>query len=106
MYIDLVLLVILILVIIMFFKRFSSFVFLLVIIEIFLKILAFIKNNIGLKDVAAVIDKYLPESILDIIDKYTGNWQIVNIILRWCFAILMMIFLSYIFKIFLNKKKI
>ena len=106
MYIDLILLVVLILVIIMFFKRFSSFVFLMAIIEIFLKILAFIKNNIGLKDVAAVIDKYLPESILEIIDKYTGNWDIINAILRWSFAILMMIFLSYIFKIFLNKKKI
>ena len=106
MYIDLILLVVLILVIIMFFKRFSSFVFLMAIIEIFLKILAFIKNNIGLKDVAAVIDKYLPESILEIIDKYTGNWDIINAILRWSFIILMMIFLSYVFKIFLNKKKI
>ena len=106
MYIDLILLVILILIIVMFFKRFSSFVFLMAIIEIFLKILAFIKNNIGLKDVAAVINKYLPESILDIIDKYTGNWGIVNAILRWSFIIIMMIFLSYIVKIFLNKKKI
>lgn len=106
MYIDLILLVILILIIIMFFKRFSSFVFLMAIIEIFLKILAFIKNNIGLKDVAAVINKYLPESILDIIDKYTGNWGIINAILRWSFIIIMMIFLSYIIKIFLNKKKI
>ena len=106
MYIDLILLVILILIIVMFFKRFSSFVFLMAIIEIFLKILAFIKNNIGLKDVAAVINKYLPESILDIIDKYTGNWGIVNAILRWSFIIIMMIFLSYIIKIFLNKKKI
>ena len=45
----------------MFFKRFSSFVFLIAIIDIFLRILTFIKNNIGLKDVAYLIGKYFPE---------------------------------------------
>lgn len=106
MYIDLIILALVILVVVMFFKRFSSFVFLMAIIEIFLRILAFIKYNIGLKDVSALIGKYFPESILNIIDKYTGNWGIFNDIFRWCFVIIMMIFLSYIVKIFLNKKKI
>ena len=106
MYIDLIILALVILVVVMFFKRFSSFVFLMEIIEIFLRILAFIKYNIGLKDVSALIGKYFPESILNIIDKYTGNWGIFNDIFRWCFVIIMMIFLSYIIKIFLNKKKI
>lgn len=106
MYIDLIILALVILVVVMFFKRFSSFVFLMAIIEIFLRILAFIKYNIGLKDVSALIGKYFPESILNIIDKYTGNWGIFNDIFRWCFVIIMMIFLSYIIKIFLNKKKI
>lgn len=106
MYIDLIILALVIFVVVMFFKRFSSFVFLIAIIEIFLRILAFIKYNIGLKDVSALIGKYFPESILNIIDKYTGNWGIFNDIFRWCFIIIMMIFLSYIIKIFLNKKKI
>ena len=106
MYIDLIILALVILVVVMFLKRFSSFVFLMAIIEIFLRILAFIKYNIGLKDVSALIGKYFPESILNIIDKYTGNWGIFNDIFRWCFVIIMMIFLSYIVKIFLNKKKI
>lgn len=106
MYIDLIVLAIVILIVVMFFKRFSSFVFLMAIIEIFLRIMAFIKYNCGLKDVASLIGKYLPESILNIIDKYTGNWGIFNDIFRWCFVIIMMIFLSYIIKIFINKKKI
>lgn len=106
MYIDLIILALVILIVVMFFKRFSSFVFLMAIIEIFLRILAFIKYNIGLKDVAALINKYFSESMLDIIDKYTGNWGIFNDIFRWCFVIIMMIFLSYIIKIFINKKKI
>ena len=104
MYIDVIVLVILILVVIMFFKRFSSFVFLMAIIDIFLRILSFIKNNIGLPDVAHLIDKYLPDSIFDIINNYTSGT--FNIILKWCFVLIMMIFLSYIIKIFLKKKKI
>ena len=106
MYIDLIVLIILIILVVMFFKRFSSFVFFIAIVDIFLRILTFIKNNIGLKDVSHLISKYLPESVFDIINKYTGNIPLLNIILKWCFVILMIIFLSYIFKILLKKKKI
>lgn len=106
MYIDLIVLIILIVIVIMFFKRFSSFVFFMAIIEIFLRILSFIKNNIGLPDVSAIIGKYLPENIFAIINKYTGTIPLLNTILKWAFVIIMAIFLSYITKIFINKKKI
>lgn len=103
MYIDLIVLIVLMLVVIMFFKRFSSFVFFMAIVDIFLRILTFIKYNIGLPDVAALIGKYLPESIIAIIERYTGG--IFEIILKWCFIIIMCIFLGYITKIFIHKKK-
>ena len=106
MYIDLIILLILVILVIMFFKRFSSFVFLMAIVDLFLRILAFIKNNIGLDDVAAVIGKYLPESVFDIIDKYTASTPVLCIILKWCHVFLMIAFLGYITKIFINKKKI
>lgn len=106
MYIDLIVLIVLMIVVIMFFKRFSSFVFFIAIVDIFLRILTFIKNNIGLPDVAALIGKYLPENIIDIIDKYTNSIPLLNTILRWAFIIIMIIFLSYIIKIFIHKKKI
>ncbi len=106
MYIDLIVFIILLILVLMFFKRFSSFVFFMAIVEITLRILAFIKNNIGLKDVAHLIGKYLPENVFEIINKYTGNWSLLNIILKWCFVGIMTIFLSYIIKIFLKKKKI
>ena len=106
MYIDLIVLIILIVVVIMFFKRFSSFVFFMAIVEIFLRILTFIKNNIGLPDVAALIGKYLPENIFDIINKYTGTIPILNSILKWAFLVIKIVFLTYITKIFINKKKI
>ncbi len=106
MYIDIIVLIVALIVVIMFFKRFSSFVFFVAIVDIFLRILAFIKNNIGLRDVAAVIGKYLPESMIAIIEKYTYSIPILCIILKWCFVLIMAIFLGYIIKIFIHKKKI
>ena len=106
MYIDLIILILLLIVVIMFFKRFSSFVFFMAIVEIFLRILAIIKNNIGLDDIAHVIGKYLPENMFEIINKYTGSMPLLCIILKWCFVFIMAIFLGYIVKIFLKKKKI
>lgn len=104
MYIDVIVLVILILVVVMFFKRFSSFVFFMAIIDMFLRILDFIKDNIGLRDVSALISKYFPSSVMAIIHKYTSG--IVATVLDWAFVIIMIIFLSYIVKIFIHKKKI
>lgn len=103
MYIDLIILILLILLVVMFFKRFSSFVFAMAIIDIFLRILTFIKYNIGLPDVAALIGKYIPESIIAIIHKYSSG--IVSTILAWAFVVIMCIFLGYIIKIFASKKK-
>lgn len=104
MYIDLIVLIVLLLVVVMFFRRFSSFVYFVAIIDIFLRILTFIKNNIGLRDVAAIIDKYIPESILAIIGNYTDG--LVYTIIAWAFIIIMMIFEGYIIKFFIKKKKI
>lgn len=104
MYIDLVVLVVLILIVVMYFRRFSSFVYLIAIIDIFLRILTFIKNNIPLPDVAAVIDKYIPESILNIAANYTSG--ILYDIISWAFVIIIIIFEGYIIKFFIKKKKI
>lgn len=103
MYIDLIIFSILLLLVIMFFRRFSSFVFFIAIFDMTLRILTFIKNNLGLPDVASLIDKYIPESTIAIIHKYTNG--VVSTILDWIFVILMIIFLSYTIKIFINKKK-
>ena len=104
MYIDLIILILLGFVVIMFFKRFSSFVFFVAIVDIFLRILTFIKNNIGLPDLSAVIGKYVPSGMLGIISKYTEG--ILTIILNWIYVGIMVIFLFYICKIFFKKKKI
>ena len=104
MYIDLIVLIVLMVIVVMFFKRFSSFVFLMAIVDIFLRILNFIEENINLPDVSYIIDKYLPDNMFEIINTYTSGT--LNSILKWLFVSIMAIFLSYIIKIFLKKKKI
>lgn len=106
MYIDLIVLVVLLILVVMYFNRFHSFVFFIAIVDIFLRIACFIKDNIPLRDVASIIGKYLPESMMDIINKYTSNWELVNLGLRWFYVGIMTIFLYYIIKIFWKKKKI
>ena len=66
MYIDVILLVVLLLLVVMFFKRFSSFVLALGIIETFLRIVSFIKNNIPVTDIAVILNKYIPDNIFAI----------------------------------------
>lgn len=106
MYIDLIVLIVLLILVVMFFNRFNSFVFFIAIVDIFLRILTFIKNNIPIKDISNIIGKYLPESVIGIINKYTSDWPTINLILRWLFVGIMIIFLYYITKIFWKKKKI
>ena len=53
-----------------------------------------------LKDIPIEIQ----DQLFDIINKYSAGT--VNLILKWAFVIIMIIFLSYIIKIFIHKKKI
>ncbi len=103
MYIDIIVLVVIIIALVMYFKHFSAFVFSIAIIDILLRILNFIKLNVGLKDLNTFLNKYFPASIPDIIDKYTNGD--ISIILKWIFVIIMIFFLYYVIKIWIKKKK-
>lgn len=103
MYIDIIVLIVIIIALVMYFKHFSAFVFSIAIIDILLRILNFIKLNIGLKDFTTFLNKYFPASIPDIIDKYTNGD--ITVILKWIFVIIMIFFLYYVIKIWIKKKK-
>lgn len=103
MYIDLILLIIIIVAVVMYFRNFSAFVFIVAITDILLRILSFIRSNIGLPDFKAFLAKYFPDSIFSIIDKYTNGD--ISIILKWLFVIIMIFFLYYVIKIWIKKKK-
>lgn len=101
MYIDLIVLIILIILVFIFFRKFSSIVYAIFIIDIFLRALTYIKNNITLLDVKNVINNYIPESIPAILAKYTSG--LFYTILIWVYIIFMFIFLGYLVRTFIKK---
>ncbi|MBO5375665.1 MAG: hypothetical protein J6A52_02310 [Bacilli bacterium] len=103
MYIDLIIVIVLLLVVLIFFRRFSSFVYSVAILDIFLRIVTFIKNNVPIPELRTLIGTYCPESISSIIGKYSNG--IFYTILMWGFVFIYICFLCYTIKVFIRKKK-
>lgn len=103
MYIDLIVLIILIVIVFIFFRKFSSIVYAIFIIDTFLRALTYIKWNIGLMDIKNVIDKYIPESVPAILGRYLKG--IPYTIVMWIYIILMFIFVGYLVRTFIKKRR-
>ena len=102
MYIDLAIVLILLIVVVVFLRKYSSFVYAFAIIDIFLRIMTFIKNN-TVPELKSLIGKYLPESIAAIIGRYSSG--LVYTLLMWLYVIIFAIFLGYITNYFIHKRK-
>lgn len=102
MYIDVIIVLGLLVAVIFLFRKFSSFVYAVAIIDIFLRILTFIRDN-SVPELHNLIVKYFPESIPTIMDTYTNG--ILYTILMWIYVIIFTIFLFYITKYFIHKRK-
>lgn len=99
---DLIILIVLMAVVIFLFKRFDSFIYYIASMDILLRILAFVKNNLPVPELKALIGAYFPESIPAIIGKYTNG--IFYTIFIWLYIIVFMIFWFYITRTLLRKK--
>ena len=99
MYIDVIVIGILLLAAILLFRKFSSFVYAVAIIDIALRILCFLKVKVPLKE----LGKIFPESIPAIFEKYTSD--IVLDLLLWAYVFIYVCFLVYITNYFIHKKK-
>ena len=91
MYIDLVVVIILLLLVLFFFRRFSSFVYAVAIIDIFFRIVTFLKDNVPVPELKVLIGKY--------------SSGIFYTILMWIFVFIYMCFLFYVTRTFIHKKK-
>ncbi|MBQ8891590.1 MAG: hypothetical protein IJ068_01850 [Bacilli bacterium] len=99
---DAIIFIILLVVVILFFKRLSNTVFFVAIIDILLRILTFIRDN-TFQEIKSFISKYFPENIPHIISKYAKGD--LYTILVWIYVILMCVFLYYVIRIFIKRKK-
>lgn len=99
---DLIIILVLLVLVVIFFRNFKSFIYGLGIIEIFFKIMTFIKVNIGIKQISDIIGKYIPNSILDILARYSSG--LFYTILMWGFVICMICFLIYLIRYLIGRK--
>lgn len=97
---DLIILLILIAIIIFFFKDFTAFVYFLGIVEIFLRIVNFIANHIGVSEISVWMNTNFPNSIFSILAKYANGllYEVLCWLLVMCFCVLLFHLVKYFIK--------
>ena len=104
MYIDLIVFIILVVAVVFFFRRFSSFVYLVCAIDILYRLLHFLGDNLGVPEISSLVDKYVPGSVVDMVGRYIGTSGIIYVILSWIMFGLYCILLFYIVRILVKRK--
>ena len=100
---DIVLIIIVLgAVLVMIFKKFSSFVYYVAVVDIFLRILDFFSENIPLNFLNNFLNTYFPNSVEGIIRTYSRG--IFTTVLIWLLVILYICFDYYIIRTFFKKK--
>lgn len=100
---DVVVILALIGILVFFIKRtFSGFIYSVGVIDILLRIIAFIKVQLLKGEILVFLNKYVPNSIPNMIDKYTDNT--LTTILMWVYVAIMIIFEFYLIRILIKKK--
>lgn len=99
---DLIIFIIILVLVVCFFRKFSSFIYIVGIIDLVLRLLTLIHLNINWPSVNSFIENYIPNSVLAIINNNTAG--IINTIAIWAYIICLGIFIFYVFRTFLKKK--
>lgn len=104
MYIDILFVIILLVAALFYFRRFSSFIYLMCSIDILYRLLHFISSNVPFEPLSNIINKYVPTSLLSMFGNYVGTENIVFTIIQWAIFALYVIFLFYIVRIIIRRK--
>ena len=104
MYIDLIVFILLIIAVVFFFRRFSSFVYLVCAVDILFRLLHFLADNLGVAELTSLINKYIPGSVVSMIGNYVGTTGIIYTIVLWTMFVLYCILLFYIIRILVKRK--
>ena len=100
---DLIIVIILIALVIFFFRRFSSCIYALGIIDIFFRIIAFIKTKLVTGTVYTIMNKYIPASIPALLAKYSSG--LLYDILFWLYFAGIIIFEFCLIRNFFTRRK-
>ena len=103
-YIDLIVLIFFIVFVILYSKKFQTYIFGFAMTDIFFRVLDFLKNNIPISGLKGELSKYVPESVPSVIYNYTDGT--ISYLLIWTYVIIMAIFLYFVVKIFIKRRRI
>ncbi len=87
--------------IVMIFKKIDGFVYYICLVDIFLRILDFIANNLPVSFISNFINTYFPDNFDSIIRSYTSG--IFTVVLIWLLLIVYIIFDYYLVRAFWKK---
>lgn len=104
MYIDLIVLILLIAAVIFFFRRFSSFVYMMCALDILYRLLHFLADNLHVPELTALINNYIPSSVVNLLSEYVGTEGLLYAVILWGMFILYCIFFFYIVRILFRRK--
>ena len=100
---DLIVILVLVVFTLIFFRRFSNVVYIICIIDIFLRIVDRLDLLLGVPEFSNLVNTYLHDSMLHIIDSYSSG--IIYTILSWVLLGIYIVFLFYVIRTFFRKKK-
>lgn len=103
-YIDLIVLIVSLVFVVIYSKRFNTYIFGFGMIDVLFRILNVICNYIPSSSIQKIINTYIPSSIPGVISNYTDGT--IELGLTCIYVILIAIFLFYVVKIFIKRKKI
>lgn len=82
---------------------FKGFVYGVAIVDIFLKIVNYIKLTLLTSELYEFTNKYFPPSIVSVIDRYTKG--VLNSILVWVLVAVYIVFLVYTIQVYVKKRR-
>ncbi len=104
MYLDLIVIATIIIVVALTKKRLFPVILIIFIMDILMNLLAFAAKVIPIREISSFIVTYIPASLTEVINKYTIDP--INIALQYLLVGLTVVFLYYLIKIFIKKKRI
>lgn len=104
MLINLIILIIVVAIIVFVFRRFSSFVYAICAMDILYRLLHFIADNVHVRELSNLINKYIPVSVVDMVSKFTGTLGFLYLIVLWFMFLMYAILLFYIIRILVKRK--
>lgn len=99
---DLIVIIALMVLVLIFFRRFSSFVYFIAILDILFRLITFIKLELTSGAIYNFISSYIPESIPSVLGHYSSG--LLYTILLWAYIIIMFIFEGYVIRTFFRRK--